>query len=293
QIGGRTQPQVGEPKGLLDLCVVGRWNTRIAVLGDGVSGDVLGHVPVDAGTAGLSPLARTGCGLGRHHVCELTQHVGHLLRVAEREALRHFGIAPARAAAAGTRAGVAGSAPGLVIGIVRHAETEWQVTHNQTSGRIRCGLHCHVSWELPGVNTDNSQVRPEHSPHGGTGTVVAVTGAASGVGRLLVQRLAEPEGSTGPREIVAIDKEFADLRGVTWRSADVCDPARITRLEGGEGVVDAAWCVYAGVSRTCAAQGLAPAWRACMSWCTRPTTALRRPGRPIAVTTTSAPPRPC
>lgn len=82
------------------------------------------------------------------------------------------------------------------------------------------------------MNTDNSQVRPEHSPHGGTGTVVAVTGAASGVGRLLVQRLAEPEGSTRPREIVAIDKEFADLRDVTWRIADVCDPGLITRLEG-------------------------------------------------------------
>lgn len=82
------------------------------------------------------------------------------------------------------------------------------------------------------MNTDSSQVRPEHSPHGGTGTVVAVTGAASGVGRLLVQRLAKPEGSARPREIVAIDSEFADLRDVTWRIADVCDPGLITRLGG-------------------------------------------------------------
>ncbi|MFD3685169.1 NAD-dependent epimerase/dehydratase family protein [Nocardiopsis sp. NPDC058631] len=62
--------------------------------------------------------------------------------------------------------------------------------------------------------------------------MVAVTGAASGVGRLLVQRLATPEGSTGLGEIIAIDAEFADLRGVTWRIADVCDPGLVSRLGG-------------------------------------------------------------
>lgn len=82
------------------------------------------------------------------------------------------------------------------------------------------------------MNTESSQVRPEHSPSEGAGTVVAVTGAASGVGRLLVQRLAAPEGSARPREVVAIDAEFADLRGVTWRIADVCDPGLVSRLGG-------------------------------------------------------------
>ncbi|WP_017603581.1 NAD-dependent epimerase/dehydratase family protein, partial [Nocardiopsis alkaliphila] len=62
--------------------------------------------------------------------------------------------------------------------------------------------------------------------------MVAVTGAASGVGRLLVQRLAMPEGSIRAREVVAIDDEFADLRGVTWRIADVCDPGLVSRLDG-------------------------------------------------------------
>ncbi len=62
--------------------------------------------------------------------------------------------------------------------------------------------------------------------------VVAVTGAASGVGRLLVQRLATPEGSVAAREVVAIDDEFADLRGVTWRIADVSDPGLVSRLGG-------------------------------------------------------------
>ena len=62
--------------------------------------------------------------------------------------------------------------------------------------------------------------------------MVAVTGAASGVGRLLVQRLATPEGSIRASEIVAIDDEFADLRGVTWRIADVCDPGLVSRLDG-------------------------------------------------------------
>ncbi len=82
------------------------------------------------------------------------------------------------------------------------------------------------------MNTESSQVRPEHSPQAGAGRVVAVTGAASGVGRLLVQRLAVLEGSAAPREIVAIDDEFADLRGVTWRIADVSDPGLVSRLGG-------------------------------------------------------------
>ncbi|OLT27632.1 NAD-dependent dehydratase [Nocardiopsis sp. CNR-923] len=62
--------------------------------------------------------------------------------------------------------------------------------------------------------------------------MVAVTGAASGVGRLLVQRLTEPIGSVAAREIVAIDDGFSDLPGVTWRIADVCDPALVSRLDG-------------------------------------------------------------
>ncbi|MBE2999784.1 NAD-dependent epimerase/dehydratase family protein [Nocardiopsis sp. HNM0947] len=62
--------------------------------------------------------------------------------------------------------------------------------------------------------------------------MVAVTGAASGVGRLLVQRLADAEGSSAPSEVVAVDSEFADLRGVTWRIADVCDPGLVSRLDG-------------------------------------------------------------
>ncbi|MCY9785616.1 NAD-dependent epimerase/dehydratase family protein [Nocardiopsis sp. EMB25] len=62
--------------------------------------------------------------------------------------------------------------------------------------------------------------------------MVAVTGAASGVGRLLVQRLTEPIGSAAAREVVAIDGEFSDLDGVTWRIADVCDPGLVSRLDG-------------------------------------------------------------
>ncbi|MFV2198318.1 NAD-dependent epimerase/dehydratase family protein [Nocardiopsis sp. LOL_012] len=62
--------------------------------------------------------------------------------------------------------------------------------------------------------------------------MVGVTGAASGPGRLLVQRLTAPNGSTAPREVVAIDGELADLRGVTWRVADVCDPGLVSRLGG-------------------------------------------------------------
>src|SRR6201996_4090548 len=64
--------------------------------------------------------------------------------------------------------------------------------------------------------------------------VVAVTGAARGVGRALIARLAE---SDRVRKVVAIDDHRGDVRGVTWRVADVRDPALAGRLAGGDVVV--------------------------------------------------------
>jgi nucleoside-diphosphate-sugar epimerase len=71
------------------------------------------------------------------------------------------------------------------------------------------------------VNT--GQVRPRRS----TGPVVAVTGAAAGIGRALADRLA---GSAEIRKVVALDDHRGDVAGVTWRVVDVRDPLLSGRL---------------------------------------------------------------
>jgi nucleoside-diphosphate-sugar epimerase len=57
--------------------------------------------------------------------------------------------------------------------------------------------------------------------------VIAVTGAASGLGQALAANLSE-HPDVG--KVVAIDDRRGDLDGVTWRVLDVCDPALAGRL---------------------------------------------------------------
>jgi nucleoside-diphosphate-sugar epimerase len=66
------------------------------------------------------------------------------------------------------------------------------------------------------------------------GPVVAVTGAARGLGQALAARLA-----TSPQvgRVVAIDDHRGDVTGVTWRVVDVRDPALAGRLAGVDVVV--------------------------------------------------------
>jgi nucleoside-diphosphate-sugar epimerase len=66
--------------------------------------------------------------------------------------------------------------------------------------------------------------------------VVAVTGAARGVGHALALRLAE---SPLVGRVVAIDDHRGDAAGVTWRVADVRDPALAARIAGVDAVVHA------------------------------------------------------
>jgi nucleoside-diphosphate-sugar epimerase len=66
--------------------------------------------------------------------------------------------------------------------------------------------------------------------------VVAVTGAAHGIGRALTLRLA---ASPGVKKVIAIDSDRGDITGVTWRVADVRDPALAGRLAGVDIVVHA------------------------------------------------------
>ena len=64
--------------------------------------------------------------------------------------------------------------------------------------------------------------------------MVAVTGAARGVGHALAVRLAD---SPLIGRVVAIDDHRGDAAGVTWRLADVRDPALAARLAGVDVVV--------------------------------------------------------
>jgi nucleoside-diphosphate-sugar epimerase len=68
----------------------------------------------------------------------------------------------------------------------------------------------------------------------GRGPVVAVTGAASGLGHALTARLA-----ASPRigRVIAIDGHRGDATGVTWRVVDIRDPALAGRLAGVDVVV--------------------------------------------------------
>jgi nucleoside-diphosphate-sugar epimerase len=66
--------------------------------------------------------------------------------------------------------------------------------------------------------------------------VVAVTGAAAGIGRALAVRLAS---SPNVRKVIAIDGRRGDIAGVTWRVADIRDPALAGRLAGVDVIVHA------------------------------------------------------
>jgi nucleoside-diphosphate-sugar epimerase len=71
-------------------------------------------------------------------------------------------------------------------------------------------------------------------PHSGARPVVAVTGAARGLGHALTSRLA-----SSPRvgRVIAIDDHRGETTGVTWRVVDVRDPALAGRLAGVDVVV--------------------------------------------------------
>ena len=66
--------------------------------------------------------------------------------------------------------------------------------------------------------------------------VVAVTGAADGIGHAITVRLA---ASPKVRRVIAIDARRGDITGVTWRVADVRDPSLAGRLAGVDVVVHA------------------------------------------------------
>ncbi|MEU6343011.1 SDR family oxidoreductase [Streptomyces sp. NPDC046977] len=85
------------------------------------------------------------------------------------------------------------------------------------------------------MSSPEPTVRPERSGgRAAAGPVVAVTGAASGVGLRLALRLAE---SDEVKKVVAIDERRGDVPGAQWRVLDVRDPAIAERLRGVDVVV--------------------------------------------------------
>ena len=64
--------------------------------------------------------------------------------------------------------------------------------------------------------------------------MVAVTGAATGLGLALAERLASSEDLEG---LLGIDTTAARVDGVVWRTADVRDPLLATRLQGARTIV--------------------------------------------------------
>ncbi|MFJ5218002.1 SDR family oxidoreductase [Streptomyces sp. NPDC088354] len=85
------------------------------------------------------------------------------------------------------------------------------------------------------MSSPEPTVRPERSGgRAAAGPVVAVTGAASGVGLRLALRLSE---SDQVKKVVAIDERRGDVPGAQWRVLDVRDPAIAERLRGVDVVV--------------------------------------------------------
>ena len=82
------------------------------------------------------------------------------------------------------------------------------------------------------VRSERSDADIRHQPM----PVVAVTGAADGIGFAITVRLA---ASPKVKRVIAIDARRGDIAGVTWRVADVRDPSLAGRLAGVDVVVHA------------------------------------------------------
>ncbi|MEU6444324.1 SDR family oxidoreductase [Streptomyces sp. NPDC047046] len=86
------------------------------------------------------------------------------------------------------------------------------------------------------MSSPDPQVRAARNPTGSAarGPVVAVTGAAHGIGALLVERLT---ASDAIGRVLAIDEKRGDNPEATWHTLDVRDPALAEKLRGADVVV--------------------------------------------------------
>ncbi|CAM5573825.1 NAD-dependent dehydratase [Streptomyces avidinii] len=97
-------------------------------------------------------------------------------------------------------------------------------------------LDKHSSENRPEQGDDAQGVRQPRNAAGSQrrGPVIAVTGAASGVGAALVTRLA---ASDEVKQVVAIDERRGDCAAAQWHLLDVRDPAIAEKLRGADVVV--------------------------------------------------------
>ena len=84
----------------------------------------------------------------------------------------------------------------------------------------------HPTLTIPGAQVRRRRTRDEGQASG-NGPVVAITGAARGLGHALAVRLA---ASARFRRVIAIDDHRGEATGVTWRVVDVRDPVLAGRL---------------------------------------------------------------
>ncbi len=125
--------------------------------------------------------------------------------------------------------------------LAKLSRERWVVSNRDAEVRrgrsTRRGHNSHPDSHPAGSEADRHEPRPGgdagREPGGGR-PVVAVTGAARGLGHALISRLAE--GAHIGR-VIAIDDHRGDTTGVTWRVTDVRDPTLAGRLAGVDVVV--------------------------------------------------------
>jgi nucleoside-diphosphate-sugar epimerase len=84
--------------------------------------------------------------------------------------------------------------------------------------------------DVPAGAARRADPEPRHAGRGhDSRPVVAVTGAAHGLGLALLARLAQSDRFS---RVVAIDDHRGDLAGITWRVVDIRDPVLAGRLSG-------------------------------------------------------------
>ena len=274
KLGSVLQPQVSQPQCLHNLGPVGLQDACVALLGDRLPCDVLGKVPVDRAPLprqqvgelpqGVGELLRISHRAKRPHTAE---------RIHRAAAARTAG--PAAAGRAGIAAGTIrrteaegrlSHLPGL-SGRMEGSTTPAKLSRERCTVSNRVAQVRHersTAGESPGraprrrrakeagaaglgagpAGLDSDGPDPAAEPgqaDGGRlvvrpGPVVAITGAARGLGLALTTRLAE---STVLGRVIAIDQHRGDVSGVTWRITDVRDPALASRLSDVDVIVHA------------------------------------------------------
>ncbi len=116
---------------------------------------------------------------------------------------------------------------------VRHGRSSGTAA-GKAAGQPRSTVAGQAGDLIPGDAVRRRQASPRGRAGGAGRPVVAVTGAARGLGHALAARLASAD-RVG--RVIAIDDHRGEATGVTWRVVDIRDPALAGRLAGVDVVV--------------------------------------------------------